>query len=91
MVSPRLWTWATVRPYNHFVMFSHRRAVKLFSTGLMSGALFLAWVSHVQDNETHISRVESSIQYRENYAMSHDDDVHRLPASEHAAHAEDRH
>ncbi len=35
MVSPRLWTWATVRPYNHFVMFSHRRAVKLFSTGLM--------------------------------------------------------
>jgi len=35
MVSARIWNWATVRPYNHFAMFSHRRGVKFMSAGMM--------------------------------------------------------
>ena len=87
MVYGSIFHTTVINFYRNMVQFGHRRGVKSYMTGLMTGALALTYVSKVGAQETLESRNASSDFHRENFSIKYDNPVYALPAYENGTHS----
>eukprot|EP01138_Halocafeteria_seosinensis_P010192 gb/GECG01010409.1/.p1 GENE.gb/GECG01010409.1/~~gb/GECG01010409.1/.p1 ORF type:complete len:102 (+),score=6.89 gb/GECG01010409.1/:1-306(+) len=86
MVQGSIFHTTVINFYRNMVMFGHRRGIKSYCTGLMSGVLLLTYLSKVQQHENHYTREKTSDFYKENFSERYDNPVFKLPAYENGEH-----